>query len=136
MQLIKEKVKDPRETDEEQSQTEKVLKQINTLTGKKAAWQPSSSSAATQHETANLWTAMHLVSEEQTVVGITSDSQKEAPGWFWNLESNNTNAFTWQDQEELWELLCWVGFHMHFFLGKSRFMDVVEISLGLYKLCA
>lgn len=55
MQLIKEKVKETPETDEEQSQTEKVLKQINTLTGKKKAeWQPSSSSAATEHETANL----------------------------------------------------------------------------------
>lgn len=65
MQLIKEKVKEPPETDEEQSQSEKVLKQINTLTGKKkAGWQPSNSSAATQHEIANLWTAMHLVSEE------------------------------------------------------------------------
>lgn len=55
MQLIKEKVKEPLETDEEQSPTEKVLKQINKLTGKKkAVQQPSSRSAATQHETANL----------------------------------------------------------------------------------
>lgn len=55
MQLIKEKVKEPPETDEEQSQTKMVLKQINTLTDKKKAeWQPSSSSAATERETANL----------------------------------------------------------------------------------
>lgn len=54
MLLIKEKVKEPPETDKEQFQTEKVLKQINTLTGKKAEWQASSSSAATHHEAVNL----------------------------------------------------------------------------------
>ena len=51
-------------TDEEQSQTEEVLKEINASTGKKAGWQPSNGSGVSRRETANLLVAMHLVSEE------------------------------------------------------------------------
>lgn len=52
-------------TDEEHSQAEEVLKQMNTWTGKKAAgWQTSNGSGVTQHEIANLLVAMRLVAEE------------------------------------------------------------------------